>query len=169
MDRGSAVVGPDLIGFGLLAFFVALPVWIGRSEGTGGIHGAAWLIWPMLPAPLLLLGIGAANDCFAVSVEADGLTVTRMRGETRHRWTGIAGWRRWRRGLPRFLRLFVPFLSPGAAGAVLLARDSTGIELQFGDGGRLRLPREGFERGEAGVLRALAEHGVPRLDGEPRS
>lgn len=167
LRRGPAILGPDLIGFGLLAFFVALPVWVGRSEGVAGLHGSALLIWAMLPAPLVILWAGAASACFAVSVGDDGLTVAGM-GRTRSpAWDEIAGWRRWRRGLPRFLRFLAPFLSPTAAGAVLLARDSTGVELCLADGSRLRLPHEGFERGEARVIEALREHGVPRLRGSP--
>lgn len=166
-QRGPAVLGPDLLGFGLLAFLVALPVWVGRSEGVAGLHGSALLIWAMLPAPLAILWVGAASACLAVSVGNAGLTVAGM-GRTRSpAWEEIAGWRHWRRGLPRFLRFLAPFLSPTAAGAVLLARDSTGVELCLADGSRLRLPHEGFERGEARVLDALRDHGVPRLKGGP--
>lgn len=163
MHRGSAVIGPDLIGFGLLTLFVALPVWIGRSEGTGGLHGSALMIWPLLIAPLALLWIAAANACFWLVVGPEGLTIGRMWRRDRIGWDEISGWQPWQRGLPRVLLQIAPFLSPTAAGAVLLARDSTGIDLLLRNGSRRRLPREGFEPELAQVARAIAERGLPRL------
>ena len=160
MAQGPAVIGPDLLAFGLFALFFVLPLWIG---GQGGIHGSALMIWALLPAPLALLAVGAAGACLRVTIGAEGLTVAGLRRVERAAWDGIAGWRRWRRGLPRWMRALAPVLPPTAAGAVLLARDSTGVELCLADGRRLRLPREGFERGEARLLRALRDHGVPQM------
>lgn len=169
MHRGSAVIGPDIIGFGLLALFVALPVWIGRSEGAAGLHGSAPMIWMLLPAPLALLWVAAANACFWLVTGPKGLTIGRIRGGERIGWSDIAGWRPWRRGLPSGLRRIAPLLPPTAAGAVLLARDATGIELRLRNGGRRRLPREGFELALARVERALADLARPgeRSAGRP--
>ena len=163
MHRGSAVIGPDILGFGLLAFFVALPVWIGRSEGAGGLHGSALLIWPLLPAPLALLWIAVSNACFWLSVGPGGLTIGGLRGTDRIGWDDISGWRPWRRDWLRRFRFMVPFLPPGAAGPVLLARASTGIEIVLRDGRCRRLPHEGFETGLARLGRAMADRGVPQL------
>lgn len=157
MRRGPSVVGPDLIGTLLAGLFLALPVWIGRGEGSTGLHGSAWMLWPMAMGGIALLGIAAANACFRLEIGDAGLRLGRLGGDREIPWQAITGVRRWRRGLPRGLRALVPFLPPRPAGAVLLARDSTGLELDLAGGGRLRLPREGFEQGEAMLLRALAK------------
>lgn len=167
MHRGSAVVGPDIIGFGLLALFVALPVWIGRAEGAQGLHGSALLIWPLLPAPLALLFLAASNACFGLGVGPAGLSLSGLRRTERIGWDEIIGWRPWRRDQLRVLRAVAPFLPPSAAGAVLLARASTGVEIVLKSGRSLRLPREGFESGLAHVQRALTERGLPRLEPAP--
>lgn len=164
MHRGSAVIGPDIIGVGLLALFVALPVWIGRAEGAEGLHGSALLIWPLLPAPLALLFVAASNACFGLWVGPAGLSISSLRRTERIGWDEIIGWRPWRRDRLRVFRAVAPFLPPGAAGAVLLARASTGVEIVLRTGRSRRLPREGFENGLARVQRALTERGLPRLE-----
>lgn len=168
MRQGPAVIVPDLLGLSLTGFFVALPIWIGRAEGTGGVHGAAAMIWIMALGSSTLLLIGASGSCLRLRIEADGLVLARLRGQMRVQWSEIAAWARWRRGLPKVLRLLAPFLSPGAAGAVLLARDSNGVELRLKDGRLYRLPREGFEHGEAQLVQALAAHGVPQKTGRAK-
>ncbi|MFN3845574.1 MAG: hypothetical protein ACK4RZ_07095 [Paracoccaceae bacterium] len=67
--------------------------------------------------------------------------------------------------MPGVLRKLALFLPPGPAGAVLLARDSTGLELHLLDGRIFRLPHEGFEHGEEQVLQPLKAHGVRQLSG----
>lgn len=165
MQRGAAIIGPDILGFVLFAFFLALPVWMGRGENTEGIHASALFVWPLLIAPLVILWNAAASSCLSVVVGAESLDLRRIGSHVTLPWGAMAGWRRWRRGLPRFLRGLAPFLSPAAAGAVLLARDSTGIEIELRDGRRIRLPREGFETAEAHILRALAERDIRPLNG----
>lgn len=162
-----SVIGPDLLGFSLTAFFVALPIWIGRGEGTEGLHVSASVIWIMAAGSSTLLFVGAMASCFRLRIDADGMLLTRLFGETRLLWPQILGWKRWRRGLPGAMRKFVPFLPPGPAGAILLARDSTGVELHLKDGRKYRLPREGFEHGEKQLLQALAAQAVLRLPDIP--
>lgn len=164
MHRGSAVIGPDILGFLLLGLFVALPVWVGRSEGAANLHGSALLIWPLLAAPLAILLVATAGTCFSVTLSDEGLNLSGLRGTERLEWSAIRGWRPWRRGLPGFLRSLVPFLPPTAGGAVLLARDSTGIELILADGSTRRLPREGFEPALARIEQTIAARNLPRLD-----
>ena len=167
MHRGSAIIGPDIIGFGLFALFVALPVWIGRAEGAEGLHGSALLIWPLLPAPLALLFVAASNACLGLGIGPAGLTISGLLGSERIGWDDIIGWRPWRRDRLKVFRAMAAFLPPGAAGAVLLARASTGVEIVLRSGRSRRLPREGFESGLARVQRALAERGPPRLEPAP--
>lgn len=167
MHRGSAIIGPDIIGFGLFALFVALPVWIGRAEGAEGLHGSALLIWPLLPAPLALLFVAASNACFGLGIGPAGLAISGLRETERIGWDEVIGWRPWRRDRLRVFRTVVPFLPPGAAGAVLLARASTGVEIVLTNGRSRRLPREGFESGLARLQRALTERGLPRLEAAP--
>lgn len=91
------------------------------------------------------------------------MTLIRLQGESELRWTDIIGWKRWRRGLPVVLRKLAVLLPPGPAGSIMLARDSTGLELHLSDGRIFRLPHEGFEHGERHVLQALKAHGVRPL------
>jgi len=163
--QGPAVIGPDLLGFSLTAFFVALPIWIGRGEGTVGLHGSASMIWIMAAGASVLLVVGAAASCFRMRIDEGGLVLSRLRGEIRLLWSEMLGWKRWRRGLPKVLRKVVPFLPPGPAGAILLARDSTGVEVHLKDGRLFRVPRDAFAHGEVQLLQALSAHDVPRMTG----
>ena len=163
MRRGPAVLGPDVLGFSLTALFAALPIWIGRGDATPGLHGSAGMIWIMAAGSAVLLIVGASASCFRLRLGSDGLTLIRLRGESEFRWPDIIGWKRWRWGLPVALRKLALFLPPGPAGSILLARDSTGLELHLSDGRIFRLPHEGFEHGEAQVLQALKAHGVRPL------
>lgn len=140
-----------------------MPNWIGRGEGTEGLHGSASMIWIMAAGSSFLLFVGATANCFRLRIDEDGLLLTRLTGETRLLWPEMIGWKPWRRGLPGVVRKVVPFLPPGTAGAILLARDSTGIEVHLQDGRTYRLPREGFEHGHKQLLHALVAHGVPRM------
>lgn len=110
-----------------------------------------------------LLFVGATASRFRLRIDEDGLLLTRLSGETRLPWPEMIGWKPWRRGLPEVVRKVVPFLPPGSAGAILLARDSTGIEVHLQDGRRYRLPREGFEHGHKQLLHAFVAQGVPRM------
>ncbi len=163
LRRGPAVIGPDMLGFSLTALFAALPIWIGRGEATMSIHGSASMIWIMAAGSAVLLLVGASASCFRLRLGSDGVMLMRLRGERELRWPDIIGWTRWRRGLPGILRRLTLFLPTGPAGAVLLARDSTGLALHLSDGRVFRLPHEGFEHGEAQLLQALKAHGVRTL------
>ena len=56
----------------------------------------------------------------------------------------------WRRGLPRPLRNLAPFLAAGghfsAAGALTLARDSTGIRQILAEGRSIVIEKDAFEK-----------------------
>ncbi len=163
VKRGPAVIGPDVLGFALTALFAALPIWIGRGTATPGLHGSAGMIWIMAALSTSLLIVGASGSCFRLRLEGRGLTLIRLQGTTILNWSDLIGWRRGRRGLPSVLRKLVPILPPTPAGAILIARDSTGIELLVSDGRRVRIPHDGFEQGEAQLLKAMASSGVRQL------
>lgn len=165
MQALPAVIGPDLLGIALTSFFVALPLWIGRGQGGEGLHGSVLLLWPMALASVSLLVVGLRNTCLGLEIAQDCLVLTRFSGRSEILFDEIRKTHRWRSGLPRILRALLPFLPPGPAGAILLARDSSGIELELTDGQRLKLPHDGFERGEAALLRALRKH---RVGDKPR-
>ncbi|WP_132546745.1 hypothetical protein [Rhodovulum euryhalinum] len=156
MSRGAAVVGPDLMGLFLVAGFTALPFWIGRAEGQAGLHGSAWLLWPMALGFGSLLVVGWRNACFGLRILPDGLEVHDIRGIRTVPRAEILVQRPWRRGLPGWMRVIAPLLPPTAAGAILLARDSTGVTLDLVGGGRLNVPAEGFEPGIKALRAALA-------------
>lgn len=147
LRHGPAVIGPDVLGYSLTALFAALSIWIGRGEASSGRHGSASMIWIMAAGSAVLLFVGASASCVRLRLGSDRVTLIRLRGESELRWPDIIGWKRWRRGLAGVLRKLVPFLPPGPEGSVLLARDSTGLELYQSDGRIFRLPHEGFEHG----------------------
>ncbi|MDP4034273.1 MAG: hypothetical protein Q8P60_15770 [Pseudorhodobacter sp.] len=123
------------------------------------------MIWIMAAGSAGLLITEAAGSCFRLRIGVGCLTLMRMTGGKVVPWQCIKGWRRWRRVLPQVLRMAVPFLPPGPAGLILLARDSTGVELRLMDGRSVRVPREHFVKGEAQLLKAVGRHGVPHLSG----
>lgn len=161
MSRVQAVLLPDLLGFALIGFFFGLPFLI----GGGDLHPSAWLLWPMAGLFTALPLLAAAASAFGLRLDEQGAEIDSWRRRARLDWGDIASAAPHRRGLPAWLRRLAPFLAAGnptVAGAVLLARDSTGTALMTLDGRRFVIPREGFERGHAALLRALAAHGPAR-------
>ncbi|GAA0310059.1 hypothetical protein [Rhodovulum strictum] len=156
MARGAAVAGPDLLGLALAAFFVALPVWLGRAE-DGGLHVSAWLVWPMAAGGAALMAIGWRNGCYGLRILPDGFEFHGPRGIRIVPRAAVLAQRPWRRGLPGWMRALAPILPPTAAGAILLARDSTGLTLELDGGARLNVPAEGFEPGLRALQRALRQ------------
>ena len=50
--------------------------------------------------------------------------------------------------------------NPGSAGAVILARDTTGFELKLKEGKPVRITADGFEKNTKHVLKVLRDRGV---------
>lgn len=168
-DRGPAVIGPDLLGLVMTGLFLALPVWIAHGEGTYGeeapiLHGTAWLVWPMALLSALILAVGGQHASFRLVVEDDGIRLTTARSRRSIPYDSIASVSPWRRGLPKFIKGLVPVLlmmgKPGPAGAVMLARDSTGVELKLTDGTSIRISADAFEKNTSRLLKVLKEKGI---------
>ena len=167
--RGPAVIGPDLLGLALTGLFFALPFWVALGEARYGeaaalVHGAAWLVWPMAAVTASLLVVGIKYASFRLVIEADGLRLTTARARRFIPYDGIVSVAPWKRGLPRFVRGLVPLLlmmgNPGSAGAIILARDTTGFELKLTDGKPVRITADGFEKNTKRLLKVLRGRGV---------
>jgi hypothetical protein len=167
-ERMPAVIGPDILGFLLGAFFLGLPLAAAVFEGDplGTIHPSALLAWPMAIFGLAILAIAATHASYRVVIEAEGLRIADPWGERLLPFTAITRVEPYRRGLPAFVRRLVPLLVATGrytqAGAVMLARDSTGIRLVCDDAARSEVvTAEGFERPFRRIVAALEKHGVP--------
>jgi hypothetical protein len=167
-ERLPAVIGPDILGFLLGTFFFGLPLAAAVFEGDplGTIHPSAILAWPMAIFALAILAIAAVHAAYRVSIEADGLRIADLWGERLLPFAAITRVEPYRRGLPTFVRRLVPLLVAAGrftqAGAVMLARDTTGIRLV--SDGTVRsevVTAEGFERPFRRIVAALERHGVP--------
>ena len=169
-DRAPAVYGPDLIGFLLVSVFFALPFWARMGEpylweDFGPlVHPAALLVWPLALISAVILWFSAHYAAFWLVIEDGGLRVNRLNGERFVGFSEIAEVKPFRRGLPGWLRWLAPILiaigKPGAAGAILLARDATGVSLVLSDGSAIVVEKDAFESRLRRVLSALRKHHV---------
>ncbi len=166
-DRMPAVVMPDLLGFALVSFFVALPFWAAGSAGDPGsmVHPMAILTWPMALAGLAILIIAGRHACYWLTIEGDGLRIAKARGERSIPFSKIVAVEPYRRGLPRWMRALAPLLvATGkftAAGAILVSRDTTGMALRLADGSAEIIAEQGFEKPYGKVVAALRGRSVP--------
>lgn len=164
--RGPAVIGPDWIGIVIVALFAGMPFVAGRSEGTL-LHPSLVLTWPMAALFLALPVIGWRRGAFALWITDQGLEAETGLARQSIRFEQITEVRPWRRDLVKYLRLLarplVAIGQPGAAGALLISRESTGISLALTDGAVFTIPGDGFEPGLKQVLAACAAAGV-RID-----
>ncbi|WP_101069253.1 hypothetical protein [Roseovarius salinarum] len=168
-DRLPAVIMPDWLGFIAGGVLIALPVW---GAGGAGLHVSAWLTWPMAAVFLVLPVIGWSYACFQVRIGETGLHVEDGWGQDEIPFAEIERIVPWRRGPARWLRWAAPVAlfagQPGSAGAMMLARDSTGFAILRRDGRRLPVPASAFDRGARAILTACARHGVPVAGGLSR-
>ena len=164
-DLVPAVYGPDLVGFLLTGVFFALPFWARMGEpylwGDFGVlvHPSALLVWPLALVAVAILWFSARYASFWLVIDTEGFRISRL-GSTRFvPFSAIVQVRPMRRGLPRWFRWLTPVLIAtgkfGAAGAMLLARDTTGITLVLDDGAEISIPQEAFEKPMRRVLSAL--------------
>ena len=169
-ERVPAVYGPDLLGFLLIAVFFALPFWARSGEAYLWedfgplVHPAALMSWPLALISAAILWFSAHYAAFWLVIEEDGLRINRVEGERLVAFPEIAEVKPFRRGLPNWLRWLAPVMvamgRPGAAGAILLARDTTGISLVLADGSTIAIHKDAFEDKLRRVLKALRGHGV---------
>lgn len=165
-DRLPAVLGPDLLGHALTGFFIVLPFWAGGEAGfsRAGIHTMAILTWPMAIGGIVLVAIAAGNASRWIRIGDDALEVATAWRREHIRYADIVRIAPWRRGLPRALRRLTPLLAAGgrltAAGALVLARDSTGISLTLADGRSVVIENEAFEAPHRRLVQVLKRKGT---------
>ena len=169
-DLLPAVYGPDLVGFLLTGVFFALPFWARMGEpylwADFGVlvHPSALLVWPLALIAVAILWFSAQYASFWLVIEDGGLRIGRLGTVRIVAFSSIVEVRPMRRGLPKWFRWLTPLLVAagkfGAAGAVLLARDTTGITLVLDDRSEISIPQEAFEKHMRRVLSSLRKKGV---------
>lgn len=169
-DLVPAVYGPDVVGFLLTGVFFALPFWARMGEpylwGDFGVlvHPSALLVWPLALIAATIFWFSAQYASFWLVIEDEGLRINRLGSARFVAFSSIVEVRPMRRGLPKWFRWLTPLLIAagkfGAAGALLLARDTTGMTLVLDDGSEISIPQEAFEKHMRRVLSALRKKGV---------
>lgn len=165
-DRLPAIIIPDVLGFALVSFFFAMPFWFGGEDSSlfGGIHPMAVLTWPLALGSLAIVAVAAHRASAWIRIEDEGLRLTSARQIQHIPYGAIVSIELYRGGLPAWVRALVPWLAATgrytAAGAIALARDSTGVRLRLANGRSAVISRDGFERPYRQVLAALVAHGV---------
>lgn len=163
--RLSAILGPDILGHLLTGFFIALPFWTG-AEAEGGIHIMALMTWPMAIGGIFLVVIAAGNASRWFRIGDHVLEVVTAWRHDQILYADIVRIEPWRRGLPPVLHSLVPFLVAGgrftAAGALVLARDSTGTKLVLADGRSMVIENEVFGIKPRRLVQLLKRQGVAK-------
>lgn len=169
-ERLPAVIGPDLLGLGLTSVFAALPFWARMGEPYLWedfgllVHPSAFLAWPLALISATILWFSARYAAFWLVIEPEGLRIGQNSGERFILFSEIISIDPFRRGLPGWLRWLAPLMviagKTSAAGALLLARDTTGISLILRDGSSVDIAQEAFEKPLRRVLNALKKNHV---------
>ena len=164
-DAGKSQVGPDWLGFVLSSLFFAFPVWAAISEPNWGtIHPSSVVLWPMALLFSSFWIIGALHASYWIRIEPHGLKISSAFSLRSVSFDTIKAVRRYRRGLPKWLYLLTPFMMAkgqyGGAGALLLARDRTGMELVLKDGKTLSIADSGYDEEIVEILQALDRNKV---------
>lgn len=162
---GKTQVAPDWIGFVLTSVFVTVPIWAAISEPNWGpIHPSSVVLWPMALVVSSFWIIGALYASYWILVGRNGLVISSAFRQREVAFDAVKSVRRYRRGLPKWLVLFAPLMISkgqyGGAGALLLARDRTGMELVLKDGRRIPIADSGYDAEIIQILRPLAQRGV---------
>lgn len=169
-DLVPAVYGPDTVGFLLTGVFFALPFWarmgephLWRDFGVL-VHPSALLAWPLTLIAAAILWFSAQYASFWLVIEDGDLRIGRLGAVRFVPFSSIVEVRPMRRGLPRWFRWLTPMLIAsgkfGAAGALLLARDTTGVTLVLDDDSEISIPQDAFEKHMRRVISALRKNGV---------
>ncbi len=176
-ERMPAVVGPDIIGFLLSSVLIALPFWAGMGndaylwEDFPLVHPSAILSWPIALISLYILVIAVRFGCFWLVIEPDGLRISTVRGQRQVSFGQVESVRPFRKGLPRWMKALAPLLAMSgkytAAGAIMLARDASGISLRLKDGSSVDINVDAFEQAAKRVIKTLRKQGIP-VDAEIR-
>lgn len=164
-DKGASQTGPDWIGFVLCSLFLVVPVWAALSEPVWGtIHPMSVVLWPMAIACSAFWIIGAIYSSYWILIIKDGLVISSAFSERTIPFSAIEKAKRYRRDLPSWLYLLAPFMVAkgqySGAGALLLARDRTGMELVLTDGRTVGIASSGYDDEILEILQVLDSHGV---------
>ncbi len=170
-EKIPAVYGPDFLGFVMTSIFIALPFWARAGDGElwSGmgllVHPSAMLVWPLAAISTSILYFAARYAAFWASIEKDGIALHTLWENRFVRFDTIEYVQPYRQGLPKFLRWLTPFLvlggKYGAAGAILLARDSRGVSLRIRNDKPAVLLADAFEHHLKKVLAAFRKRGIP--------
>ena len=170
-ERIPAVYGPDFIGFFMTSVFLALPFWARAGndgylyEGFLLVHPAAVLTWPLALLSIFILVIAANYASYWIVIEAKGLTIFSAKEEKFLPFEQMEEVIPHRKGLPKWIRFLTPLMvltgKYTAAGAVLLARDTTGMSIKLKNGTAINIPSDAFEKPFKKILKALRAHNIP--------
>lgn len=166
-ERMPAIVGPDILGFMLGSIFLGMPFAAAVFQGDplGTIHPSAVLVWPMAVFAFMVLAVATRFASYWVVIERDGLRIADVKGERQIAFAAIEQVEPYRQGLPKVLRWLTPLLVLTGrftqAGAILLARDTTGIRLVVkGPAQSVVIVEEGFQAPFKRIVGVLKTHGV---------
>ena len=169
-ERMPAVYGPDILGLMMTSIFFALPFWVGMGEeymwqdAVIPVHPSALLSWPLALITALILVVAARYGSFWLTLETEGLHLHSLRQDRFIPYNQITRVAPFRRGLPHWLKWLTPlFILSGrytAAGAVLLARETTGFSLCLADGSIISIDESAFESSARKILKTLKKKGV---------
>lgn len=164
-SRFGAVVIPDWIGIIFSSLLFLLPVWAASDYGNrDDIHPMVWLVWPMGVVFLSITLIGWRYACLVYQLTPSSIVIdTGLRSLT-IQFSDIEKVIPWHRKVPSWVRRLVPFLVLSGnfvqAGAVMLARDSSGFSLELKRGKSFVVPTDGFEENARVIVAALMKHEV---------
>ena len=170
-EKIPAVYGPDMLGLMMTSVFIALPFWAALSEeymwqdSVIPLHPSALLSWPLALISASILVVSASYASFWLDIKQDGLHLYSLRQDRFISFSNISRVVPFRRGLPRWIRWLTPlFILSGrytAAGAVILARDTTGFSMCLTDGSTIHIDVSAFEKPAKKILQTLRKKGVP--------
>lgn len=169
-EKMPAVYGPDMLGLMMTSIFLALPFWVGKGEeylwqdAAIPIHPSALLSWPLAIVSALILIVAASYSSFWITIEMHGLHIHSLRQDRFVAYSQITRVAPFRRGLPGWLKWLTPlFILTGrhtVAGAVLLARDTTGFSLFVADGSVISIDESAFASSAGKIMKTLKKKGV---------
>lgn len=155
----------------MTSLFIALPFWARAGndsylyEGFLLVHPAAVLTWPLALIIMFILVIAAKYASYWVVIEANGLRIGSVKEEKFVPFEQMEEVIPYRKGLPKWLKYLTPLMvltgKYTAAGAVLLARDTTGMTIKLQDGTLVNIPSEAFEKPFKKILKVLRAHNIP--------
>lgn len=164
-DAGKSQIGPDWLGFMLSGLAIAFPISAAIDEPLWGtIHPSAVMLWPMALILCSFWVTGALHAAYWILIEPKALVISSAFSRREVPYSTIKSVRRYRRGLPKLISFMVPVMlasgQASGAGAVMLARDRTGMELVLKDKRRISIADGGYDEEIIEILQALDRHKV---------